>query len=148
VRLYRYDGGAWTMSKLWSGAPVLALFRSGQDTLLAVTPEGIRRIRLAPSVSCLADSPPSPAIHRGASTWRRHSCLPRRRIYGHILDRPYRAHRGHISGMLQRMPWKEHGVMKKRYRFVLDWRSGDWEMAQLCRLYAVSRTTATSGGAL
>jgi hypothetical protein len=48
VRLYRYDGGAWTMSKLWSGAPVLALFRTGQDTLLAVTPEGIRRIRLAP----------------------------------------------------------------------------------------------------
>jgi hypothetical protein len=36
------------MSKLWSGAPVLALFRTGQDTLLAVTPEGIRRIRLAP----------------------------------------------------------------------------------------------------
>jgi len=60
---------------------------------------------------------------------------------GHILDRPYRAHCGHISGMLQRMPWKEHGVMEERYRFVLDWRSGDWEMAQLCRLYAVSRTT-------
>jgi hypothetical protein len=47
VRLYRYDGGAWTMSKLWSGAPVLALFRSGRDTLLAVTPVGIKRLRLA-----------------------------------------------------------------------------------------------------
>ena len=47
VRAYHYDGGAWAMSKLWSGAPVLALFRSGRDTLLAVTPEGIRRIRLA-----------------------------------------------------------------------------------------------------
>jgi hypothetical protein len=35
------------MSKLWSGAPVLALFRSGRDTLLAVTPAGITRIRLA-----------------------------------------------------------------------------------------------------
>jgi hypothetical protein len=47
VRAYHYDGGAWTMSKLWSGAPVLALFRSGRDTLLAVTPAGITRIRLA-----------------------------------------------------------------------------------------------------
>jgi hypothetical protein len=48
VRLYRYDGGAWTMSRLWSGAPVLALFRAGGNTLLAVTPQGIIRIRLAP----------------------------------------------------------------------------------------------------
>jgi hypothetical protein len=47
VRAYHYDGGAWTMSKLWSGAPVLALFRSGRDTLLAVTPVGIKRLRLA-----------------------------------------------------------------------------------------------------
>ncbi|MGD0577686.1 MAG: FG-GAP repeat protein [Bryobacteraceae bacterium] len=47
VRVYRYDRGAWTMSRLWNGAPVLALFRAGPHTLLAVTPSGIRRIRLA-----------------------------------------------------------------------------------------------------
>ncbi|MGO9240601.1 MAG: hypothetical protein ACLQBJ_07290 [Bryobacteraceae bacterium] len=47
LRLYRYDGRAWTMSRLWTGAPVLALFRAGRDTILAVTPKGIQRIRLA-----------------------------------------------------------------------------------------------------
>jgi hypothetical protein len=46
VRVYRYAGGAWTMSRLWSGAPVLALFRTGREMLLAVTPAGVRRIRL------------------------------------------------------------------------------------------------------
>lgn len=39
------------------------------------------------------------------------------------------------------MPWKEHGVMEERFRFVEDWDSGDWSMAELCRFYAVSRTT-------
>ena len=47
LRLYRYDGRAWTMSRLWNGAPVLALFRAAPDTLLAVTPDGVRRIRLS-----------------------------------------------------------------------------------------------------
>lgn len=47
VRLYRCVRGAWTMSRLWSSAPVLALFRFGRDTLLVVTPLGVKKIRLA-----------------------------------------------------------------------------------------------------
>ena len=47
LRLYRYDGSAWTMSRLWSGAPVLALFRAGRDTILAVTPNGVQHIPLS-----------------------------------------------------------------------------------------------------
>src|SRR5215813_12208813 len=39
------------------------------------------------------------------------------------------------------MPWKEHGVMEERFRFVVDWKTGDWTMAELCRLYGVSRVT-------
>jgi hypothetical protein len=45
VRLYRADNGAWSMSKLWSGAPVLALFRV-PGCVLAVTPERVERIPL------------------------------------------------------------------------------------------------------
>ena len=39
------------------------------------------------------------------------------------------------------MPWKEHGVMEERFRFVQEWESGDWNMAELCRFYGVARTT-------
>jgi putative transposase len=39
------------------------------------------------------------------------------------------------------MPWKEHGVMEERFRLVEDWNSGEWNMAELCRFYEVSRTT-------
>jgi transposase InsO family protein len=39
------------------------------------------------------------------------------------------------------MPWKEHGVMEERFRFIEDWRSQDWTMAELCRFYDVSRGT-------
>jgi putative transposase len=39
------------------------------------------------------------------------------------------------------MPWKEHGVMGERFRFVEDWESGDWSMAELCRFYGVTRAT-------
>jgi len=39
------------------------------------------------------------------------------------------------------MPWKEHGVMEERYRFVEDWESEDWSMAELCRYYGVTRKT-------
>ncbi len=56
VRLYRRSDGGWTMSKLWSGAPVLALFRM-PGFVLAVTPERVERIGL-PGIS-------------GASTRRR-----------------------------------------------------------------------------
>jgi hypothetical protein len=46
VRLYRASaGGVWTMSKLWAGAPVLALFRVNSQ-LLAVTAERVERIAL------------------------------------------------------------------------------------------------------
>jgi hypothetical protein len=45
VRLYHANAGAWTMSKLWTGAPVLALFRVN-DQLLAVTKERVERIAL------------------------------------------------------------------------------------------------------
>jgi hypothetical protein len=45
VRLYGRVDGAWSMSKLWTGAPVLALFRV-KDTVLAVTPERIERVVL------------------------------------------------------------------------------------------------------
>ena len=39
------------------------------------------------------------------------------------------------------MPWKEHGVMEERLRFVEEWNSGDWNMAELCRYYGVTRAT-------
>lgn len=39
------------------------------------------------------------------------------------------------------MPWKEHGVMEERFRFIEEWNSGDWNMAELCRFYEVSRAT-------
>jgi putative transposase len=39
------------------------------------------------------------------------------------------------------MPWKEHGVMEERLRFVEEWDSGDWNMAELCRYYGVTRAT-------
>src|SRR5258706_11738482 len=39
------------------------------------------------------------------------------------------------------MPWKEHGVMEERFRFVEEWNSGDWSMTDLCRYYGVTRAT-------
>jgi transposase InsO family protein len=39
------------------------------------------------------------------------------------------------------MPFKEHSVMDERMRLVAEWESGDWNMAELCRFYGVSRTT-------
>ena len=45
VRLYSAVEGVWHMSKLWSGAPVLALFRVG-DHVLAVTPDRVERVAL------------------------------------------------------------------------------------------------------
>jgi putative transposase len=39
------------------------------------------------------------------------------------------------------MPWKERGVMEERFRFIEDWRSEDWSMAELCRHYEVTRAT-------
>lgn len=39
------------------------------------------------------------------------------------------------------MPWKEHGVLKERQSFIEDYRSEDWNLAELCRFYGVSRKT-------
>src|ERR1017187_5438800 len=39
------------------------------------------------------------------------------------------------------MPWKECGVREERFRFVDEWNSGDWNMAELCRIYGVTRKT-------
>jgi transposase InsO family protein len=39
------------------------------------------------------------------------------------------------------MPWKDHSVKEERYRFIEDWKSGDWNIAELCRDYAVTRAT-------
>jgi hypothetical protein len=45
VRLYTSTNGVWSMAKLWSGAPVLALFRI-PGYVLAVTPQRVERISL------------------------------------------------------------------------------------------------------
>jgi transposase InsO family protein len=39
------------------------------------------------------------------------------------------------------MPWKECGVLEERFRFINEWNSGDWNMAELCRIYGVTRKT-------
>jgi len=39
------------------------------------------------------------------------------------------------------MPWKEHDVMEERFEFIKDWKSEEWNMAELCRFYGVSRAT-------
>jgi len=39
------------------------------------------------------------------------------------------------------MAWKEYGVWEQRSEFVHEWNSGDWNMAELCRFYGISRKT-------
>ena len=39
------------------------------------------------------------------------------------------------------MPWEVSDVMEVRTRFVEDWRSGTWSVAELCRFYEVTRKT-------
>ena len=39
------------------------------------------------------------------------------------------------------MPWKVSGVQEERFRLVDEWNSGDWNMAELCRFYGVTRKT-------
>ena len=39
------------------------------------------------------------------------------------------------------MPWKAHDAMEERFRFIEDWRSEDWTMAELCRFYGITRVT-------
>ncbi len=40
------------------------------------------------------------------------------------------------------MPWKANSVMDQRMRLIVDWSSGDYSVAQLSRMYGVSRPTA------
>jgi hypothetical protein len=70
-----------------------------------------------------------------------HECVPRRR---YIPGTSYTRDAGDIVntlGQYAAMPWKEHGVMEERLRFIEEWRSQDWTIAELCRFYGVTRTT-------
>ena len=40
------------------------------------------------------------------------------------------------------MPWHESCILDQRMRFIVDWRRGDWPVAELCWRYGVSRKTA------
>ena len=39
------------------------------------------------------------------------------------------------------MPWKVSGVMEERVRFVTEWESQDWSLAELCQDYGITRST-------
>ena len=39
------------------------------------------------------------------------------------------------------MPWRETDVMKERTRFVLEYESAEYTMAELCRIYGIARKT-------
>lgn len=39
------------------------------------------------------------------------------------------------------MPWKDNGVVEERFRFIEEWNSEDWSMAELCRFFGVTRKT-------
>ncbi len=39
------------------------------------------------------------------------------------------------------MPWRESEAVDERTRFVLEYESGDWRMAELCRFFGVARKT-------
>ena len=39
------------------------------------------------------------------------------------------------------MPWKVSGVVEERARFAVEYESGEWTMAELCRHYGISRRT-------
>jgi transposase InsO family protein len=40
------------------------------------------------------------------------------------------------------MPWKEYGVLEERFRFVEEYNSDEWSLAELARQYGVTRKTA------
>jgi transposase InsO family protein len=39
------------------------------------------------------------------------------------------------------MPWRVSSVLKQRVRFVTEWESQDWSLAELCRDYGITRST-------
>src|SRR5690349_17539495 len=46
-----------------------------------------------------------------------------------------------MMGSVEPMPWEDHTVLEERLRFIDDWNSGGWNVAELCRFYGVSRET-------
>lgn len=40
------------------------------------------------------------------------------------------------------MPWKVSNLMDERMRYIVDWQNGDYSVAELCRMYGISRPTA------
>ena len=39
------------------------------------------------------------------------------------------------------MPWKETNVQEERLRFIAAWKTGGWNMTELCRDLGISRKT-------
>jgi putative transposase len=39
------------------------------------------------------------------------------------------------------MPWKRNGVLEERFRFIEEWKSEDWSLAELCEYFGVTRKT-------
>ena len=39
------------------------------------------------------------------------------------------------------MPWKELDLVEQRFRFIEEWRSEDYSLAELCRHYEITRAT-------
>jgi hypothetical protein len=39
------------------------------------------------------------------------------------------------------MPWKTSGVVEERVRFAVEYESGEWTMAELCRHFGIARKT-------
>jgi transposase InsO family protein len=39
------------------------------------------------------------------------------------------------------MPWKKDGVSEERFRFIEEWKSDDWSLAELCEQFGVTRKT-------
>jgi transposase InsO family protein len=39
------------------------------------------------------------------------------------------------------MAWNNGGVMEQRFRFIEEWNTQDWSLAELCRFFSVTRTT-------
>jgi putative transposase len=73
--------------------------------------------------------------------WRTHSCVPRSR---YVPGTWYTERTGNIVNTFWAkcfMPWKEHGVTEERFRFIEEFQTEDWSMAELCRCYGVSRAT-------
>jgi hypothetical protein len=56
---------------------------------------------------------------------------------GHVGN-TFRPERGQVEGS---MPWKVTDVLDERTRFVLEYESGSFTMAELCRIYGIARKT-------